>query len=104
MELQLLGAILFVSVICLFLIVTKKQPQNDNNALLDLIRQEMNNQINVVKQDVSNNIQMLGNSNLQAISQLNQMLQESQRSAIDSQELQINNLQNQFIDFRNNKY
>lgn len=102
MELQLLGAILFVSVICLFLIVTKKQPQNDNNALLDLIRQEMNNQINVVKQDVSNNIQMLGNSNLQAISQLNQMLQESQRSAIDSQELQINNLQNQFIDFRNN--
>lgn len=102
MEVQLLFAILTVSCICVIAIVMKKTPKNDNSELLELMRQELNNQITGVKQDVSINIQTLGSGNLQAINQLNQMLQDSQRVAVETQKTQIDNLQNQFIDFRNN--
>lgn len=101
MELILLGVVLVAVLIVLFFVLRKPDGLKEES-LVVLIKDTVDKQISLVRQDIGSTIQGVSNANMQAFTHLSQALQDNQKSSIDTQKVQIEALQNQFLDFRDN--
>ena len=101
MELMLLVAVLIAVIILLFIILRKPDGLKEES-LAELIKDAVDKQNNLIRQDISSTIQGISGANMQAFTQLSQVLQDNQKSAIDTQKIQIEALQSQFLNFRDN--
>ena len=59
----------------------------------DAVRKELEQQLLLLKQDLGMTIQGLGNSNVQTIAQLSQLLKDNQKMAMEAQRLQLEQME-----------
>ncbi|MGM9528783.1 MAG: DNA recombination protein RmuC [Phascolarctobacterium sp.] len=59
----------------------------------DAVRKELEQQLFALKQDLGFTVQGLGNSNMQSIAQLSQLLKDNQKMAMDAQRLQLEQME-----------
>ena len=93
---QILLLVILVIVIVLALLVVllwSKIKRLEQHSSQDALRRELEQQLLLLKQDLGITIQGLGNSNVQTIAQLSQLLKDNQKMAMDAQRQQLEQME-----------
>ena len=93
---QILLLVILVIVIVLAILVVllwSKIKRLEQHSSQDALRRELEQQLLLLKQDLGITIQGLGNSNVQTIAQLSQLLKDNQKMAIDAQRQQLEQME-----------
>ena len=93
---QILLLVILVIVIVLAILVVllwSKIKRLEQHSSQDALRRELEQQLLLLKQDLGITIQGLGNSNVQTIAQLSQLLKENQKMAMESQRQQLEQME-----------
>ena len=95
-----LEQILLLAVLCVTLILAllvfvlwRKLVYMEQMRPEDAVRKELEQQLLLLKQDLGMTIQGLGNSNVQTIAQLSQLLKDNQKMAMEAQRLQLEQME-----------
>lgn len=88
-------AILVISLVLALLVALlwSKIKRLEQHSSQDALRRELEQQLLLLKQDLGITIQGLGNSNVQTIAQLSQLLKENQKMAMESQRQQLEQME-----------
>ena len=88
-------AILVISLVLALLVALlwSKIKRLEQHSSQDALRKELEQQLLLLKQDLGITIQGLGNSNVQTIAQLSQLLKENQKMAMESQRQQLEQME-----------
>jgi DNA recombination protein RmuC len=105
MELSLVGLVLNICCLLGVVVLCLKRRSNENAAeLTEKLQRELEVQLEQkltqVKQVMSNDVQSLGNGNMQAIAQLSNFLKDAQDSALARQSDKLEQLKSNFADSR----
>ena len=93
---QILLLVILVIVIVLAILVVllwSKIKRLEQHSSQDALRKELEQQLLLLKQDLGITIQGLGNSNVQTIAQLSQLLKDNQKMAMDAQRQQLEQME-----------
>ena len=93
---QILLLVILVIVIVLAILVVllwSKIKRLEQHSSQDALRRELEQQLLLLKQDLGITIQELGNSNVQTIAQLSQLLKDNQKMAIEAQRQQLEQME-----------
>ena len=93
---QILLLVILVIVIVLAILVVllwSKIKRLEQHSSQDALRRELEQQLLLLKQDLGITIQELGNSNVQAIAQLSELLKENQKMAMEAQRQQLEQME-----------
>ena len=93
---QILLLVIVVIVIVLAILVVllwSKIKRLEQHSSQDALRRELEQQLLLLKQDLGITIQELGNSNLQTIAQLSQLLKDNQKMAMEAQRQQLEQME-----------
>ena len=93
---QILLLVILVIVIVLAILVVllwSKIKRLEQHSSQDALRRELEQQLLLLKQDLGITIQGLGNSNVQTIAQLSQLLKDNQKMARDAQRQQLEQME-----------
>lgn len=93
---QILLLVILVIVIVLAILVVllwSKIKRLEQHSSQDALRRELEQQLLLLKQDLGITIQELGNSNLQTIAQLSQLLKDNQKMAMEAQRQQLEQME-----------
>ena len=93
---QILLLVILVIVIVLAILVVllwSKIKRLEKHSSQDALRRELEQQLLLLKQDLGITIQGLGNSNVQTIAQLSQLLKDNQKMAMDAQRQQLEQME-----------
>ena len=87
--------ILVVSLVLALLVALlwSKIKRFEQHSSQDALRKELEQQLLLLKQDLGTTIQGLGNSNVQTIAQLSQLLKDNQKMAMDAQRQQLEQME-----------
>ena len=93
---QILLLVILVIVIVLAILVVllwSKIKRLEQHSSQDALRRELEQQLLLLKQDLGITIQGLGNSNVQTIAQLSQLLKDNQKMAMEAQRQQLEQME-----------
>ena len=93
---QILLLVILVIVIVLAILVVllwSKIKRLEKHSSQDALRRELEQQLLLLKQDLGITIQGLGNSNVQTIAQLSQLLKDNQKMAMEAQRQQLEQME-----------
>lgn len=93
---QILLLVILVIVIVLAILVAllwSKIKRLEQHSSQDALRRELEQQLLLLKQDLGITIQELGNSNVQTIAQLSQLLKDNQKMAMEAQRQQLEQME-----------
>lgn len=93
---QILLLVILVIVIVLAILVVllwSKIKRLEQHSSQDALRRELEQQLLLLKQDLGITIQELGNSNVQTIAQLSQLLKDNQKMAMEAQRQQLEQME-----------
>ena len=93
---QILLLVILVIVIVLAILVVllwSKIKRLEQHSSQDALRRELEQQLLLLKQDLGITIQGLGNSNVQTIAHLSQLLKENQKMAMEAQRQQLEQME-----------
>ena len=93
---QILLLVILVIVIVLAILVVllwSKIKRLEQHSSQDALRRELEQQLLLLKQDLGITIQGLGNSNVQTIAQLSQLLKDNQKMSMDAQRQQLEQME-----------
>lgn len=95
LERILLLVILVIVIVLAILVVLlwSKIKRLEQHSSQDALRRELEQQLLLLKQDLGITIQELGNSNVQTIAQLSQLLKDNQKMAMDAQRQQLEQME-----------
>lgn len=95
LEQILLLVILSITIVLAFLVLLlwRRLERMEQARPEDAVRRELEQQLFGLKQDLGITVQSLGNSNVQAIAQLSQLLKENQKMAMEAQRQQLEQME-----------
>lgn len=95
-----LEQLLLINILCitiilalLVLVLWRKLARLEQQNPQDALRRELEQQLFALKQDIGSSVHGLGNSNVQVIAQLSQLLKDNQKMAMEAQRLQLEQME-----------
>ena len=95
-----LEQLLLINILCitiilalLVLVLCRKLARLEQQNPQDALRRELEQQLFALKQDIGSSVHGLGNSNVQVIAQLSQLLKDNQKMAMEAQRLQLEQME-----------